>query len=376
MKPHGPFASGRGLLVLALAALVLGGCGGGKPAVSVPKRPPTPTTAPKPPVERLFAPTSFWNTPLPADAPLDPSSKLLVAELDRQIAEVEADSRGPWLGTQASSTPIYRVPADQPDVKVTLDSAIPMSPARAFAAVPVPKDAQPARGNDAHMTIWQPATDKLWELFKASKQADGWHARWGGAIRHLSDSPGYYTSSSWPGSRWYWGATATSLPVAGGVIQAAELERGEIDHVLALNILRVRAGEYSWPAQRTDGRDTGPQTIPEGARFRIDPAVDVDKLGLPPAVRAIAEAAQRYGLVVRDKSGTVSLYAEDPVALDHNPYPELFGSDYPSNMYKLISRLPWDHMQLVRMSLCHKRTQAQMRAARDFGTGGCRRSGD
>ena len=80
------------------------------------------------------------------------------------------------------------------------------------------QNAQPAANSDAEMTIWQPSTNKLWEFFHTTKDADGWHAAWGGAIDNVSRSPGYYTSESWPGALPVWGATATSLPAAAGVI--------------------------------------------------------------------------------------------------------------------------------------------------------------
>ena len=48
-----------------------------------------------------------------------------------------------------------------------------------FEAVPIPSDASPAAGPDAHMTVWQPSTDHLWEFFQARKLADGWHANFG-----------------------------------------------------------------------------------------------------------------------------------------------------------------------------------------------------
>ncbi|HEY2056598.1 MAG TPA: hypothetical protein VGH14_21905, partial [Solirubrobacterales bacterium] len=35
---------------------------------------------------RFFSPTSFWNTPLAADAPLDPSSSGVVAQFLAEIA--------------------------------------------------------------------------------------------------------------------------------------------------------------------------------------------------------------------------------------------------------------------------------------------------
>ena len=67
--------------------------------------------------------------------------------------------------------------------------------------MPIPPGARPATGSDAQMTIWQPATDKLWEFWQARKDAQGnWHAGYGGAMQNVSQSPGYYTSASWPGA--------------------------------------------------------------------------------------------------------------------------------------------------------------------------------
>ena len=72
------------------------------------------------------------------------------------------------------------------------------------------------------MTVWQPSTNRLWEFFKASKLADGWHASFGGSMSSASGSPGYYDTDSWPGlSQPYWGSTATSLPVIAGTMMIA-----------------------------------------------------------------------------------------------------------------------------------------------------------
>ena len=97
-----------------------------------------------------------------------------------------------------------------------------------------------------------------------------------------------------------------------------ELKTGRIDHALAINLPAPRAGMFAWPAQRTDG--TGPPTaLPEGARLRLDPTVDVSSLHLPKLTRMIALAAQRYGLVVRDQTHHgISLFGEVPT---HAPGP-------------------------------------------------------
>jgi hypothetical protein len=127
-----------------------------------------------------------------------------------------------------------------------------------------------------------------------------------------------------------------------------ELRRGRIDHALALNLPAPRAGEFAWPAQRTDG--TGPPTaLPEGARIRLDPAVNVNDLGLPKLGRMIARAAQRYGMVVRDQThhGT-SLWAEVPTGPSHGLSAYLKGKT-PS---EVLASFPWDRLQVLDMHLC------------------------
>ena len=59
-----------------------------------------------------FSPTSVWNSPLAADAPLAPDSTALVAELQRQVT-----AHGSWINTTQYSTPIYKVAATQPPVR-------------------------------------------------------------------------------------------------------------------------------------------------------------------------------------------------------------------------------------------------------------------
>lgn len=328
------------------ATLALGGCGGGSG-----KR--ADKGAQAPPVH-LFAPTSFWNAPLPRDAPVDPASSQLVAGL---AAHVDAERRqriGPWIQTDESSTPLYQVGADVPKQPVKLDAGPWAASLQAVLneGVPIPAGAKPAAGSDAHMTIYQPSTDRLWEFWRAARRPDGWHASWGGAMQNVSKNPGYYTPAAWPGrAAPNWGSTATSLPVIGGTILIDELRRGVIPHALAMDIPDARKGEFAWPAQRSDG--AGPPTaMPEGARLRIDPAVDLDRLGLSPAGRVIAEAAQRYGIVIRDRTNhATAFYAEDPSPTGTDPYPELFGGKPPS---EVLAGFPWTRLQVMKMTLCRR----------------------
>jgi hypothetical protein len=340
--------------VLSLVSCCVVACGGTgeRQAVAAPGT--TATTADHPAVQaspRLFASDSVWNAPLSASAPLDPASPQLVHALVREVAAEQAARTGPWIETTSYSTPIYSVPADQAPVAVQLDNDQPWARtlADALRAVPIPPDARPAAGTDAHLTIWQPSSDRLWELWRVHRAPDGWHAAWGGAMERVSESPGYFTPRSWPGARSYWGATASSLPVAAGTMTIAELRRGQIDHALAIDLPAARAGAYASPAQRTDGVATDPDAIPEGARLRIDPRLDVRGLYLPHMAEVMALAAQRYGMIVRDQTHhAIGFYGEDPTPTGTDPYPALMDHLDPR---VLLAGFPWQHVQLLRMDL-------------------------
>jgi hypothetical protein len=302
---------------------------------------------------RLFAPGSVWNERLADDAALDPASATLVKTLRDTAAQNVAARSGPWIATRGTS-PLYRVGADQRSVRVQLDTGSwGATLQQALKAVPIPPAAVPAPGADAHMTIYQPSTDRLWEFFGARKLADGWHASWGGAIAHVSRSPGYYNSDAWsPLSGPHWGATASSLPVIAGTMMIHELKAGVIPHALALAIPWAKPRVYSWPAQRTDGKSTDPNAIPEGARFRLPPTLDIDQLNLPPMTHMMAVAAQRYGIIVRDQTGhAISFFAEDPTQYGSDPYTGpngLFGGPLPN---PITEAFPWEHLQLLKMNL-------------------------
>ena len=330
-------AGGRAGLIALLVATALG-LGGllahHHPAI-------TEAVAARGALPRPFAPTSFWNTRLRAGTALDPGSATLVKTLVWQQRE-----RGSWINTRSYSSPVYTVPAAQRTVHVQIDH--PASPnaealQREMQQVPMPADARPATGSDGRMIVWQTSTDTMWEFWRAHYESrllrHGWHAGWGAKIEHVSRSSGV--------NRWPFGATASGLALAGGLITLDDMRRGEIDHVLALGVPGTRAGEFVAPANRTDGHDGGPYTIPEGTRYRLDPRVDVGSLGLSRVGRMIALAAQRYGMVVRDGSDVVTFYAQDPSPSGFDPYPEWFGGKSAAGALK---GFPWQRLQALRPS--------------------------
>ena len=310
------------VLALVLGSLLSGGVTAGAAPMRWPGNP--------------FSPSSFWNAPLARHARLSPLSRRYVAALVWQVRRYRA-----WMNTTSYSVPVYLVPRNQPPQRVTLDAWGP-DLQWAFDAVPIPAAARAAAGRDQSMTVWQPSRNDLWEFWHMRRRADGWHAEWGGAMTDVSSNPGYFTHTGLTND---WGATATGLPLLGGLVTFADLRRGFIDHALAIGVVRAQRGLYVWPAQRTDGAWRGMTAIPEGTRFRLDPHVNISRLHLPWIDRVLARAAQRYGLVVRDQAGSVAFFGQDPVTRPGDPWPRVFGHRYPS---QVLARFPWARLRALR----------------------------
>ena len=287
-----------------------------------------------------FAADSVWNAPLSATAPLAPQSATYVSQLQQQVAHY-----GTWINTSQFSVPVYTVGASQARVPVVLDTHGGSGDllAREFRrGVPIPSGAHPAAGSDRHMVVWQPSSDTVWEFWNMERTQGAWHARWGGKMTKASSNPGYYTDPK------DWGGSATSLSLLGGLITPSDLRSRHIDHALALAIPHAAAGRFVAPAQRTDGDDRGAGAIPEGTRFRLNPKVNVSALHLPPVTAELAVAAQRYGMIVRDQSGSVAVYGQDPTTLGKNPYQGQGGLFGPYNPAQLMRAFPWQDLQVVK----------------------------
>jgi hypothetical protein len=315
---------------------------------------------------RFFSPSSLWNEALAPDAPLDPSSAPIVAAFEEEIAAEERAGYGPWINTTSYSLPIYTVPRDQPTVRVQLrDSAREPALAAAWSAVPLPADARPAAGTDRILVVWQPSTDRLWEFWRLAHEGDSWHASWGGAMQHVSSNPGAYGPEAWPGAEPWWGSSASSLSVVGGLISLEDLELGEIDHALAMAIPDARAGVYASPAQRSDGRSPNPLSLPEGAHLRLNPDLDLDSLHLPRLTLMLAEAAQRYGIFITDSSTTTTVYAQDPTPTGSNPYAGQDGYLEDKHPNEILESFPWSQLELLKMELHSTRRALEDRSDRE-----------
>jgi hypothetical protein len=300
---------------------------------------------------RPFAADSVWNLPLRADAPLNPRSSSYVGWLRQQVA-----AHGAWINTTSCGVPIFWAGATTRRVRVRLSSSSYQDPAliRAWSSVPMPSAAKPANCADKDLAVLQLQPDGTvneWEFWRAAKAANGnWSARWGGAIRNVAADRGVASSLSWPGATRNWNVTATSISLIAGVITEADARAGAIGHAVALALPDAAKGRLAWPAQRTDGGSTATYALPQGSRLRLDPTLDLSKIQMAPLVRMIAEAAQRYGVVVRDRTySTTSFIAQEPQPGQSDPFKPLLGGKTAGVALKAF---PWSRLQLLQTTTC------------------------
>jgi hypothetical protein len=110
------------------------------------------------------------------------------------------------------------------------------------------------------------------------------------------------------------GATGSEISMLGGIITAADVNSGSIDHALRL-VTPLNSPNYVAPATRSDGTHSG--GIPEGQLMRLDPNLDLSTLGLNSFQLMVAKALQTYGAYDADSGGAFTVIAENPLSGAH-----------------------------------------------------------
>lgn len=300
------------------------------------------------PADPIFGPGSEWTRDV-SEAPVAAESGRLVDLLANQVTDRYGGVAA--FNDSQYNVSVYTVPADQPTVDLAFDDCqgkgyVPAEMVEAEAGgvlldVPMPKGAEPAKGTDGALSVYQPASDTLWEFWQTSRTVDGgWQACWGGRIDDASKSPGHFTGNL--------GVAASGMSVVGGAVGLREAIEGDIDHALSLAIPEVANWQtFSYPAQRSDGGEpAGEFAIAEGQRFRLDPSLDVDALDLHPVAAMIARAAQEHGFIVTDRSGAVAVIAERG---PQEPTSEVSWEDLRDGTpsYAVMEDFPWDELEAL-----------------------------
>jgi hypothetical protein len=92
--------------------------------------------------------------------------------------------------------------------------------------------------------------------------------------------------------------TASGLPILPGLFTWAEVDAGEVPHVITVTSPVSGRDRWTWPARYTDGVSDDPSAPPMGTWLRLRD--DADLSGLGPQATVIARALQTYGAVIAD----------------------------------------------------------------------------
>jgi hypothetical protein len=287
------------------AAVAIAGCAA--PAAWESPLPRAPSVAPPTGAPwRPFSAESPWNTPIGASPPLASDSAALVSDLARS-------SKWPFftINIEQYGIPVYWADAHTPKQRVAVSLVGGQGFENGGAVVPIPDDAAPAVGTDKHLCIVDKATGTEWGFWEAEKRGGAWTC----SVCATADLGGSGVRP--PAAREPWwmghGARACGFPLVAGLVTVDELRAGVIEHALVIAYPHIRSRYYTSPAstaQASTAEALPTRGIPCGGRVQLDPALDIESLGLSRSGKAIARALQRYGAFVGDYSGAVSLYAD------------------------------------------------------------------
>jgi hypothetical protein len=162
----------------------------------------------------------------------------------------------------------------------------------------IPAAARPAAGGDGHLTVVDQDLGWEYDLYKVrSKQGrrGTLEFRWGGRTR--IDGDGLRS-----------GAVAARFGSLAGMVRAAELASGRIDHALFATV-RCSSGRFVYPASGA-GRRCATLGLPDegapplGTRLQLAMSPDeIEALRVPAWKKTILRAMATYGMFVGDTGG-------------------------------------------------------------------------
>lgn len=282
---------------------------------------------------RPLSPSSPWNTPIPANAEIDPNSDAMIRYFSTSRGR-DYDARL-WINVNRAAPTVWIADANTPIYDVDCGDGGSRGWCQSLDRTPIPDNAVPDFESDGHMLILNSSRTYSWDLYRARRTATGWAADWGTAF----DLTG--TGVQPPG---WSSARQAGVPLAAGLVYYEAIRAGRIEHALAMSF-SYPGPCFVPPASIGGGRYTGPDAMPMGARLQLDPALDINSLGLSPAARIIARALQEYGMIVVDQGAvSPSLYAESFYGKAYNPWAGILTErdllKIPANRFRVLKLGP------------------------------------
>ncbi|MEO6807887.1 MAG: hypothetical protein ABI353_02105 [Isosphaeraceae bacterium] len=250
---------------------------------------------------RPFPDNDLWNRDVSRD-PVDPNSEALLQSIGLE------KGLHPDFGTVYQGAPIgipyVVVPGNQP--RLPLRFAYPHESDPGPYPIPAnpPIEGGPQATGDRHILVIDRDRWRLYELFDAHRDGQGWRAG-SGAVWDLAAHSATQRPDGWTS------ADAAGLPIFPGLVRYDEVhEQKAIRHALRFTCVRTRHA-YVAPARHYASRLTDPNLPPMGMRVRLKAGYDVSRF--PKTVQVILEALKRHGMLLADNGGNWFLSgAPDP----------------------------------------------------------------
>jgi hypothetical protein len=236
----------------------------------------------------IFPPNNPWNQRVDR-LPVARDSAALIASIGL-AAPVHPDFGSGLYEGQPIGIPFAVVSDQSRRVPVTFGYADQPKGQRYPLPAGVPIEGGPHSTGDRHVIVLDRDSCLDYEFYDAYPFGGGrrWHAA-SGAIFNLRSNrlrPAGLTS-----------ADAAGLPILPGLARYDEVAHGAIDHALRFTA-PCTAKAYVYPARHEASTCSGPQLPPMGLRVRLKANVDIS--GLPYQARVVAQALERYGMILAD----------------------------------------------------------------------------
>ncbi len=255
---------------------------------------------------RPYSDSSPFNRTIAPNAPLASNSAAMVSTLmsygtpDNLLAgESSSNDGGRPLYYSKPTDPLFTLHCTQSWGVCPLEGA----------NIHIPDGAAPSGSSDAHLTVIDQLSGWEYDMWTVTSVPHGGGVlsfAWGGKTRIDGDGRG----SS---------AVAAGYGSAAGIVRAEELQAGQINHALFLNV-KCDSGHFVYPAAQS-GRSCADIGLPTGAappmgsRFQLAMSDDqINGLAVPDWKKTILRAMAHYGLILGDTGGDWGIAKESGAA--------------------------------------------------------------
>jgi len=286
---------------------------------------------------RPFNDRSPWNTPIGDPPAVHAKSSAIVGRIAASSGQttLSAEFRN-WTPALhvVDSEKIAMQYVRQRNAGAFHESVDPNQDGIAELGAPLTSEMWAEPSADGHLIIVDLKLAKAWEFSRLEKPGFLLSPYWQSSTFTVWDLHGSGAGQPFSGKTWWrFGSRGSGVPAIAGLIRPEEIAAGEIRHALSLSTpcnAKNRDGsardELVLPAARTDGTKSGADYPLEGARLQLDPALDLNALGLGAEARIVARALQVYGAIIVDNAPNFLVYCQ---ALDADGSGKTWSSRYP-----------------------------------------------